>query len=293
MAADLHLQSHVKLRLWLMLISSILLVLMLTLQWNGQGKLTSKVRWPASQNGYVVDVESEKEEQYYEVYLAPPQGQLKVDYRNKIFNRELTREFQNRYHERFGYIDTDGLNYAANQFTQFNENRGRVAALEQSVIKRRAFGEYMIRRLGEWHIDNYFKSEPSMRQVYELKEKYSNMQVEVAPSAKLDMHYSFSDNSAEFVLQNPYCDAKWRAEMDPKAFGPSSIQENRIYIGRKLNARHYFRTTIVTADGLAKAEWWNKLAFGLSTTFYVTSPFKSEGYSRRESSIGTAVQHNF
>lgn len=243
--------------------------------------------------GYVADVRQEKNQKFYEVYLVPPQGELKVDYRAKIFSPELTQEFQLRYREQFGYIDTEGLNFAASRFTQFEENRGRSVLVETRLRSRRAFGEYMMRRLGEWHVDNYFKSEPSMRQVYELKERLSSMQVEVGPSTQLEMRYSFADNSAELILNNPYCDSKLRIEMDPTAFGPAGILENRVYVGKRLNKAHYVLGSVAEKDAVARIEWWNNLAFGVSTSLSASTPFRSQGITPRESLLGAAILHSF
>lgn len=254
----------------------------------------SHTRFPANtDDGYVADVRQEKQQKFYEVYLSPPQGETKADYRSYIFNARLTQEFKTRYREIFGYIDTDSLAYAANRFTAFDENRGRSVGLDELQRKRRAYAEYMMRRLGEFHVDNYFKSQPSMREVYELKEKLSNVQVQVGPSFKMDVHYSFSDNSAELIFKNPYCDAKWRLEMNPAAIGPSNIQENRLYIGKQLNSKHTLTSSIITQDGFVKLEWWNTYAFGMATQFHVMAPFKENGYTPRQSSIGAAVGHAF
>jgi hypothetical protein len=253
----------------------------------------SASRLPSSESGYVADVRMEKQQKFYEVYLLPPQREMKLDYRGLIFNSQLTQEFKLRWREKFGHIDADGVAFAANRFTQFEENRGRSAKLAETTLKRRAFGEYMMRRLGEYHVDNYFKSQPSMREVYELKERLSNVQVQVGPSFKMDVHYSFSDNSAELTVANPYCDSKLRIEMDPAAFGPSSIKENRLFIGVRLNSVHYLLGTVMQNDGLAKMEWRNNYAFGIATSLSVMTPFKGGGTSPRESSMGAAVLHAF
>ncbi|MBX3018248.1 MAG: hypothetical protein KF767_10190 [Bdellovibrionaceae bacterium] len=285
----MQLLKDVKLRLWV----SFLLGVVFGFLQPGPERASFSGRLPASDDGYVADVRQEKQQKFYEVYLSPPQGELTVDYRSKIFNAQLTQEFKTRYREQFGYIDTESLAYAANRFTAFDENRGRSVGLDEMQRKRRAFAEYMMRRLGEFHVDNYFKSQPSMREVYELKEKLSNVQVQVGPQFKMDVHYSFSDNSAEIVVQNPYCDSKLRVEMNPAAFGPSNVIENRLYVGKRLNATHYLMSSIIANDGLVRMEWWNNYAFGVSTQLHVMTPFKDGGYSPRESSVGAAIGHTF
>lgn len=226
----------------------------------------------------------EKQQKFYEVYLSPPPREVTVDYTDFIFNPQLTLEFKTRYRELFGYIDTTGLNATANYRTVEAEKINRT---------RRVYGEYMMRRLGEYHVDNYFKSQPAMREVYELKERLSNVQVQVGPSYKMDVHYSFADNSAEIVVQNPYCDSKLRVEMDPTSIGPASIQENRLYLGKKINSQHYVLGSLAEKDGLVRVEWWNNYAFGLATQLSGSTTFRSQGITPRESSVGAAVLHSF
>lgn len=278
-----------KLRLWVSFLLGIVYGLL------SPGPTVAPQRAPSSSStdGYVADVRLEKQQKFYEVYLSPPQGEISVDYRSVIFNAQLTAEFKQRYREQFGYIDVEGMAFAANRFTRFDENRGRSQSVDELQRRRRAFAEYMMRRLAEFHVDNYFKSQPSMREVYELKERLSNVQVQVGPSFKMDVHYSFSDNSAELVVQNPYCDSKLRIEMNPAAFGPSEVLENRLYLGKKLSGGHYLLSSLIANDGLFRLEWWNHYAFGVSTQFSVMTPFKNEGYSPRESSVGAAIGHAF
>lgn len=247
----------------------------------------------AEREGYTSDVRFEKSQKFYEIYLSPPSQESKVDLHGFIFNAQLTEEFKVRYREKFGYIDKDSMNMPTTQFTSFDENRGRSAKIEADTRERRSFGEYMTRRLGEWHVDNYFKSDPTMREVYELKEKMSTMQVEVGQETRFDVHYSLADNSAEMVLKNPYCDSKLRVEMDPGAFGPGRILENRLYLGKQVHRNHYILGHFIEKDGLMRLEWWNNMAFGMQTSFSLSAPFKGEGYTPRESSVGAALQHAF
>ena len=58
--------------------------------------------------GYTDNVEHERAQRFYEVYLfapSPPETNLQ----NAIFN-PLTKEFQRRYIEKFGVVDSDSLN---------------------------------------------------------------------------------------------------------------------------------------------------------------------------------------
>lgn len=241
-------------------------------------------------NGYTQDVDSEREQDYYEIYLVPPHREYVSDYRGLVFNHQLTTEFRQRYVERFGYIDNNSVNYTANQFTQGDQNRGSV---EVDSRNRRAYGEYMMRRLGEWHLDNFVKSEPSVRPLYEAKERLSNVSVEMGKQTRAKMAYSFSDNSAELVLENPYCDSKLRIEMDPTKVGPSAPIENRLYIGKSINKLTYVNSQLAEKDGVMILELQRQLAPAVGSAFSVSQPYKEQGFSARETRINAGVSHWF
>ncbi len=243
-------------------------------------------------NGYTQDVRKEREQDYYEIYLIPPYRETTADYRGRVFNHQLTTEFRAKYVEKFGYIDANSLNYSANKFTQLDDNRPAesVVTLNRS---RRAYGEYMMRRLGEWHLDNFVKSEPSVRPFYEAKERLSNISVEVGKQTRAKMTYSISDNSAEVVLENPYCDSKLRVEMDPTKFGPGSVVENRIYVGKSLTKKLYLNSYFADKDGIGLLELQRSFTPNFGTAINISQPFRSEGISVRETRVSGGLTHWF
>lgn len=244
-------------------------------------------------SGYIQDIQAEKEEQYYEVYMSPPSVSMEAaDLRAKIFNTTLTTEFRDRWEQRFGYIDTASMNFAAERFTNVTENRGTPED-QQRLQDRRAFGEYMIKRLGEWHLDNYFKSDPNLRPVYEMKEQLSNVQVAVTEETKMRVNYALSDNSVEAVVDNPYVDTKVRVEMDPKQLGPASIIENWLYFGKRLTQKLYFLTSYATQDGMAQVELQRSHSSGLYTSYRASTTTTAVGRTPRQSFFGYALHYLF
>lgn len=242
-------------------------------------------------DGYIQDIQAEKNEQFYEVYMSPPAVSMNAaDIRAKIFNAQLTNEFRDRWDQKFGYIDTDSLSYDADRFTNFNENRNSVQD-EQRLNDRRAFGEYMMRRLAEWHMDNYFKSDPSLRAVYEAKEKLSNVQVKVSEQTKVNVNYALADNSVEAKFENPNYDAKLRLEMDPGHFGPTNLYEEWLYFGKRLTKSLYVLGTYAYQDGLAQAEIQRAHSARFSTSWRVSTTTTSGGRSPRQSFFGYALNY--
>lgn len=243
--------------------------------------------------GYVQDVAAEKNEQFYEIYLSPPSVSTNVDYRSKIFDQKLTTEFRDRYEQRFGYIDTDSMAFA-DRFTNFTENRGANVDLANKNENRKQFAEYMMKRLGEYHFDNYMKSDPSMRPVYEMKEKLSTVSVEVTPESKLSMNYSVADNSVDLNYVNPYADTRLRTEMDPRKVGPSDVIEQWVYIGKQVTKTIYLMSTYATKDGWASFEFRKAHSPYLSTSTQATTTTTPVGTrTPRQSFFGYNLYYMF
>jgi hypothetical protein len=243
-------------------------------------------------NSYVQDVRRERVESFYEVNLTAL-APLKADLRSVVFNAQLTQEFREKYVARFGFIDTQSLAYTAVRFSDLNENRGISSTATDTLAQRRQFGEYMVRRLGEWHVDNFFKSDPSVRPLYEAKERLSNVSVKVGKETQAKITYSLSDNSIEVNVENPYCDAKMRIEMDPKSFGPSPAQENKFIAGKQLGSKDYLKTQVRQKDGTADLEWQMRHNAKVGSSYKISSPFSSQGSSPREKTIGAALAISF
>lgn len=248
-----------------------------------------------AENGYLSDVTRERAEEFHEIFLfirKPPAEKKLVD---AIFNPQLSREFRERYREKFGQLDSESIVYQRGNFTTMDPIRYDLNRKDQRVIEqyreRRLFAEYMTRRLAEWHVDNYFKNEPSMRPVYELKETLSHVNVEVTKETKVEMHYNFSANVVDVIVDNAYLDSKLSIEMDPRAVGPSSVQENRIVLGKQLDPRHRLNNQWATIDGLVLFEYLTRVTSTVSTSLATIAKYTSTG--RAEGSTRYLVGLNY
>ena len=65
-------------------------------------------------SGYLSNVEAERNERYYEVYLFVPQSSKETSLRDMIFN-PLTKEFKIKYREAFGDMDLTSITSRANE----------------------------------------------------------------------------------------------------------------------------------------------------------------------------------
>jgi hypothetical protein len=246
--------------------------------------------WAAATPGYLSDVTAERNERFYEVYLFLPHMQKEPSLQEMIFN-PLTKEFQTKYREAFGEMDTDSINYRSQALGGTKENP---QAILQESEKRKSFAEYMTKRLLEYHVDKYMRTQPQMKPVLEVKEKIQNVKVQVTKQVRLNIQYNFAGNMADFILDNPYCESKISLEMDPHSFGPTEVQETRAWINRDLTSSLKMHTNFAANDGIAYADLTKTyVRRNIATTVGYSVPFKDSGKSVRESKYLVGFTHTF
>lgn len=242
--------------------------------------------------GYISDVNIEKNERYVEIYLYSPPTHQEPSLQDLIFN-PLAVEFKQKYRERFGQLDTESIRYL-NAFHQLDENRGASVTLEAESNTRKAFAEYMTRRLFEYHFDNYMNTKPEMRPVMEVKEKIQNVNVEVTKEVRLNIQYNFAANIVDFVLDNPYCDSKYSLEMNPKALGPSSPLETRLWLGKNLTKSVRINSNASSTDGIVYADISKSFArWYLGAFAGIQTAYKDGGTSSRETKYLIGFSHAY
>lgn len=226
--------------------------------------------------------------------LFPPQlttttGTL----RERIFNRELTLELRSKYVEKFGYIDTDSVNFAAERFTDLRDNRGPMEDIARHNSERSAYAEYFVKRITEYHVDKYFQSDPQLRPLYEAKERINNFNVEVAEETRMRMGYALADNSAELVISSPKTEAKVRIEMGTRANTSTNPADNWISFGRKLSNTLYLISSYAINDGLAALELRRQSSPSLTTSWKSSTTTTASGHTPRQTFFGYALQLGF
>jgi hypothetical protein len=183
-------------------------------------------------DGYTDNVDDEYESESQEIILIEkPTGLDKPSLHDQIFNAELTKEFRERYRSTFGRTEEEENYFLTSKQGYYQSPSGLSAT--QLDTQRRDFAEYMLRRLAEYHTENVMKNEPALKKVYEVKQAVSNYQVNVGPSARLDMRYSFVGNYFDGMYTSPLINTKLTINMDPSAFTPSAPRE--VYCGLSKN----------------------------------------------------------
>src|SRR4051812_13044537 len=100
--------------------------------------------------GYLEDVTGERDERVEDVVVFEPPASDGPDLNQRIFNDQLSREFSDRYHEKFGYTEQQRAYLAPNQHTYYNDQFAFKGTAEQTDEEKRKFGEFMLRRLTEF-----------------------------------------------------------------------------------------------------------------------------------------------
>lgn len=244
-------------------------------------------------NGYIEDVAQERSEHFIEIYLLATPNPADRNLQAEIFNAKLSKEFRDRYQEKFGQMDTDSIIYQPTKFSMMDENRGAVENIELENEKRQAFAEYMTKRLSEYHVDNYFKSQPNMRAVYEAKERLQNIKVQVNKDVRLNAQYSLAGNILDVVFENPWLDSKLSLEMNPASFGPSNVQESRVWLGKKLSKHTRINSNAAFTDGIGLIELIRSFRGGWTASVGASSFFRNAGTSEREHKMLLGMSHYY
>jgi hypothetical protein len=193
-----------------------------------------------------LSVERDEEIRDLEWVLRPVEG---PSLHGRIFTDALNQEFKTRYEERFGRTEIERVALAPNRFTYYNDVYGFRGTPEEVTQERRRFAEFMMRRLAEWHFENYAKNDPKVRPVWEAKEKISNLKVEVA-SFRIDARYSLSGNVLDVNMVNPWVKSHLTLEMDPNSMGPGPVRESIWTVVKPIHDRYTVEARWRVSDGI-------------------------------------------
>jgi len=174
--------------------------------------------------GYTTDIAYERNSRTHEMVMLPrpPPGAPPIA--EVIFNEKLSREFQQQYEYKFGVTQAEQVINSPGRNDQYTYNTGRNATLKQYRRDQQKFGEYMARRLLEFHVDNYAKRDRSFRQVYEIKDKVSNVEVKSKTGYSVKWKYNIAGPTMDFQIKNPYeIDARVRLEMSGLVSKPNEV----------------------------------------------------------------------
>lgn len=202
---------------------------------------------------------------------------VEPSFQERIFNEKLSKEFRDRYEQRFGRTDAERIYNSPNRTTYYNDMY-YTGTPQELTDERRRFGDYMIKRLAEYHVEDYMKNDPKGRAIYAIKERVSNVGVQVQ-KFRFDARYEIAGNTFDLIVKNPYLDnARVRLQMSQAGFGPGPINETIVTLAKTItptiSVETYWVQPITRLSFVAR----KALTPTMSTTFSALSGRRDLGY---------------
>jgi len=166
--------------------------------------------------GYTDDVREERLQVTREVIIVPPLQPDTVRLVDRIFTQKLTKEFTHEFRQRFGYTEFEQISVTSNRFVGDSQAE-RLMPYDEYIEKQEDFGQYIAKELTEYHVDNYLRSSPDTRAIYETKEKLSNVEVATKSGYKYKLRYRLASNRLTFRMEKPR--QRFYPQIDVKASG--------------------------------------------------------------------------
>ncbi len=233
---------------------------------------------------YIEDVRNENEDigKPLELMSIPDSIRFYRPINEKIFDKNLTLEFNRKYEDIFGRTEAEATYRDRGRIDYVEGPNGELVSVHQNSDKELEFGTFMFRRMAEYHFDNYSKTDENLRQVQEVKERVTNYEVSVAPGYSIKSNYSISGNYFDVNFNNPIAGARARLEMDPSQFGPTKIKEVRLAADRGLSRTVTVEAHYTVYDGIAAMITRKSLTPHSSVSLTGSTYFTTTGTSRRE-----------
>lgn len=240
----------------------------------------AKRTYSREQGGYVSDARREdrsvgKDLELIEVPLAI---RSKLTLREQIFDGPLSQEFTQRYRDTFGNTPAEITYRNVQRFGNYDSLSGQWVNVEAEQERESAFADYMLRRMVEYHVDNYSKNKPELKEAYELKEQLTAQQVSVAPGYAVKSQYSISGNYLDLEFVNPFVGSRVRADFGSALSGP----EVRFSLDRWITTKVLIETQYLLNDGVGRLVARRTLTPHSSVSLTGSTYFKSSGVSVRE-----------
>lgn len=196
-------------------------------------------------HGYLQDVKEERNRREIEMVMLSRPKENSKPLSDVIFNQKLSKEFQAQYQSQFGQTVAEQVINTQARSDEYNYYSGSSITIQEYQKRQKAFGEYMTRRLIEYHVDDWAKNDPDFKPVYAVKEKVSNLNVTVKQGYRFRWKYNFAGPNMEFKLENPYAiDTKIRMEMTGILSSPTeTIYSLGAPVGYKIYASAIHRQT--------------------------------------------------
>lgn len=183
--------------------------------------------------GYVVSVEEERK-QTFKPLIVRERPEKPTQWTELIFTKKLKNEFKRRYSEKFGQTNLEQLISQPNRFTYYGKNlnsedqRLTPGTFRGDEVQRqkenRRFGNFMFRRLIEYHLEDYGRNQEVVQKVVRAKENLSKVRLQFSKKYKLKARYRISGNFLRLSFVNPYIKNRVLVDFNDRDFGPSGTE---------------------------------------------------------------------
>lgn len=250
----------------------------------------------AEHSGYLLTTVGERDIELRDMPIAQPPEATGLNLRERIFNEKLVKEFRERYEEKFGRTEADRVYNSPNRFTFYDDLFGFKGTPQEEDEEKRKYGDFVVRRLLEYHVDNYAQNDPKLRPAWEAKERLKEFKVEIA-QFRFDMQYSIAGNTFDMRMVNPYFSlCRMRLQMDPAQFGPAPIDETTLSLGRNLTKKVFIEGHYAITDGVTTVIERRQLTPNISGTLTestFTKPVGKDPLKPRESRYLAGLFYSF
>jgi hypothetical protein len=230
--------------------------------------------------GYVFDVEAERNRHDEALVLIPPPPPERP-LTQKLFDEKLTKDIREQYAYRFGQTAMEQtINAPTNRESEYYYSGDTTVTAQKYQEYQRSFGEYMYRRAIETQVDNYFKSQPGLKKVYEFKDRISNVNVQTQSGYKFKWAYNISGNSSTLEVENPYhIETKLRVQFKQLS---TETEEETLSMSYKINELYTVSTYYKFYDGVYQLVGSRRITSSVSATLTGSTTTTESGPSVRQ-----------
>lgn len=220
--------------------------------------------------GYSETLEPENEEVGEILYSVDNPYKNDVRFSERMFDPALKKDITSRYREQFGRTEAEIIQTRTPYLnSNFSEGASITFNEEEYQKQQRKFGNYIAKRLVEYHFEKEAKENPDLRGVYEAKQTIENASASVG-RIKIRGRYRIASNSIITYIRNPWLDLEARFELSS---GGGAVYS----VGRDLGKGYSFVSDYYPEDPRLDIIGRKKVtdALSLSLTY---SPFRQISY---------------
>ncbi len=223
--------------------------------------------------GYAQELNSENEEVGEILYSVDNPYKNELKFSEVMFDPTLKKDITQRYQEKFGRTEAEIIQGRTPYLTSnFSEGESITFNEEEYQKQQKKFGEYIAKRVAEYHFEKEAKNNPDLRGVYDAKQTIENASASVG-RVKIRARYRIASNSIIAYIRNPWVDLEARFELSG---GNETVYSASKNLGKGYSVLTDYYPDQPRWDIVARKSLTQSLS--LSLTY---SPYRNVGYSKR------------